>query len=142
MITEILVVCTANLCRSPMAAALIRAALPRVVVSSAGLSAIEGCAADPLAGAVMRQLGVDLVEHRSRAVSERMVMTADLVLVMEHAHKREMEERYPQSRGKVFCLDSDDDVTDPSGDTFVEYAAVASRIALLADRWAGQIRSL
>jgi protein-tyrosine phosphatase len=125
-----------------MAAAFILDALPHAVVSSAGLNAIEGSAADPLAEEVMRRLGFDLAGHRSRAVSDGMVMTADLVLVMEHAHKREMEERYPQSRGRVFCLDSDDDVTDPSGDTVAEYAAVASRIALLAGRWAGQIRSL
>lgn len=142
MIKEILVVCTANLCRSPMAAALIQAALPRAVVFSAGLYASEGRTADPLAEAAMRDYGVDLAGHRSRPVNDWMVMSADLVLVMEHAHKREMERRYPQSRGKVFCLDDRDDLTDPSGDVVAEYAAVAWRIALLADRWAAQIKSL
>ncbi|MDR3572047.1 MAG: low molecular weight phosphotyrosine protein phosphatase [Candidatus Pacebacteria bacterium] len=142
MITNILVVCTANICRSPMAAALFQGALPRVVVSSAGLYAREDYAADPVAGQAMREYGVDLGRHRSRAVDDRMLATADLVLVMEHEHKREIERRYPQSRGKIFCLDPDDDIADPSGDTVAEYAAIASRIALLTDKWAGQIRSI
>ena len=57
---SVLFVCTGNTCRSPMAAALLRALLDKrgginIMVSSAGIAAAEGDPATPEAAAVLRE---------------------------------------------------------------------------------------
>lgn len=87
---RVLVVCTGNTCRSPMAAAAMTAALgldsERIAVESAGTAAWEGQPATAPAIEVAAQAGIDLSRHRSRRVTPAMVRSADLVLVMERAH--------------------------------------------------------
>jgi protein-tyrosine-phosphatase len=87
---RVLIVCTGNTCRSPMAAAAMTAALgldsERISVESAGTAAWEGQPATPLAVLVAESAGVDLTSHRSRRVTPAMVRSADLVLVMERGH--------------------------------------------------------
>ncbi len=87
---HVLFVCTGNTCRSPLAAGALRDALGaergRVVVSSAGVSAAAGQPATDAAIAVAARDGIDLREHRSRRATAEQVRSADLVVVMEHAH--------------------------------------------------------
>jgi protein-tyrosine phosphatase len=90
---RILLVCTANICRSPMAAALLQVAcatrdLP-VVVSSAGFL-FDGHPASDTTIKVMRERGIDLRDHRSRVVDESIIGAADLVLTMERRHARDL----------------------------------------------------
>lgn len=90
---RVLVVCTANICRSPMAAAMLAAACAAndldVEVSSAGFL-FDGRAASDTTGKVMHELGHDLGSHRSRVLSAPIVAGADLVLTMERRHAREL----------------------------------------------------
>src|SRR5512136_1311836 len=91
MIDRVLVVCVGNICRSPMAEALLRARLghwPRFDVSSAGLSALVGRPADESTVALMRERGIDISAHRARQLTPRLVAGSDLVLVMETGHER------------------------------------------------------
>jgi protein-tyrosine phosphatase len=87
---RVLVVCTGNTCRSPMAAAALRKALgpdlERIVVESAGTAAWEGQPATEPSVAVAERSAVDLADHRSRRVTPALVRAADLILVMERAH--------------------------------------------------------
>jgi len=87
---HIVIVCTGNTCRSPLAAgALVEALGPeraRVRVTSAGTGAREGQPATDAAIAVAAGDGVDIRSHRSRRVTPTLVRDADLVLVMERAH--------------------------------------------------------
>jgi protein-tyrosine phosphatase len=89
---DILVVCTGNICRSPMAAALIaqrlRAAGVPVNVTSAGLATADQ-PADPLAASAVARHGGDVGEHRSRRLDAAEVAGADLILGMERLHVRE-----------------------------------------------------
>jgi protein-tyrosine phosphatase len=85
---DILMVCTGNICRSPMAAGLLKHMLPpylraRVRVSSAGTHALHGHQAAPPAVAAMARRGIDIRGHRARQVSREMLTGADLTLAME-----------------------------------------------------------
>lgn len=92
---SILVVCTANVCRSPLAAALLRkhgeAAGIETSVTSAGFLT-EGQEAHPDTMRAGREVGVDLAGHRSRKVSAKMLAWEgrDLVIAMTRKHLREL----------------------------------------------------
>ena len=87
---RVLLVCTGNTCRSPMAAGALRRMLEadagRIVVESAGTAAWDNQPATAGALQVAARAGVDLSDHRSRRLTPAMVRSADLVLVMERAH--------------------------------------------------------
>ena len=89
---NILFVCTANLHRSPLAAALLAARLEKdgrtdVAVSSAGLSTVDGFPALPEVCDLARDLdGIDLSPHRSRPLRAGLLAEADLILAMEAEH--------------------------------------------------------
>ena len=98
---NILLLCTGNICRSPMAEGLLRELLPAHDVYSAGLSTIEGSPADPLAIELMWQSGIDISDHRSRNLASWMLREADLVFTMDTAQTRFVIRRYPLARKKV-----------------------------------------
>lgn len=101
---NILTLCVGNICRSPLAQALLQQELPEQTVSSAGLGALVGQPADQLAIEVAQTHGLNLGAHRARQVTAQMCRQADLILVMEQGHKAELENQFPQIRGKVFRL--------------------------------------
>jgi protein-tyrosine-phosphatase/predicted ATP-grasp superfamily ATP-dependent carboligase len=105
---DILVLCRGNICRSPFAEEWIRrGARARgldVAVSSAGLDAIEGRHAFPMAETVAPRFGIDLAAHRARHTNPAMVDAADLILVMEPEHVRQMAALYPSTATPVFLL--------------------------------------
>ncbi|HLM94912.1 MAG TPA: hypothetical protein VK283_01280 [Acidimicrobiales bacterium] len=94
---QVLFVCTANMCRSPMAAALFRRlswvegddASEEVVVVSAGLLP-GGHASPPEVVTVMAEVGIDLSGHRSTQVSPEQVAGSDVVVGMARRHAREV----------------------------------------------------
>lgn len=84
---RILVICHANLCRSPYMAGVLRRLLPSVPVTSAGLlGAGRRVPAEALECA--RQHDVDLREHRSTLLTRSIIDAADLVIVMEPRQAR------------------------------------------------------
>ena len=118
MVRHILVVCVGNICRSPMAEALLRNALrgkEEFSVESAGLSALVDEPASEHAVALMSERGIDISSHRARQLQPELVNKADLILVMESGHKKAIETADVTVRGKVFRLGetSDRDIVDP-----------------------------
>ena len=118
MIRHILVVCVGNICRSPMAEALLRRELrgqDGFSVESAGLGALGGHAASVHSVALMEELGLDISGHRARQIHPDMVAESDLVLVMEAGHRRAIDDADPTARGKVHRLGEwqDVDIDDP-----------------------------
>ncbi len=103
---DILVVCTANRCRSPIGEVLLADALERhevnAVVASAGLLGGDH-PAEPEAVEAVAQIGLDLSQHRSRQVYAELVATADLILCMERMHVREISVDYRALR-KTFTF--------------------------------------
>ena len=118
MIDNVLMVCTGNICRSPMAEGLLRAQFARLGsgrVESAGLGAIEGRPADPIAVELLAERGLDLSRHRSRQLTPEMLARFDLVLVMDEGQQRRLTAMAPSFRGRIRRIGafSGFDVPDP-----------------------------
>jgi len=84
----VLLVCTGNMCRSPMAAGLLRnlSAPDGVRVLSAGTGAVPGLPPSENATKAMEELGIGISEHRSQPLTWNLLEEADLILVMELEH--------------------------------------------------------
>jgi protein-tyrosine phosphatase len=98
-----------------MAEHLLASALPDAEFGSAGLEALVGHPADPMACELMDERGISLAAHRARQISLDMCQRADLILVMDREQRRWVEEQYLFAIGKVFRIGefSDRDVPDP-----------------------------
>ena len=101
-------VCTANVIRSPLAAALltqrIGAAEPRIAIMSAGLVVDPAQVAPPDARAVAEHMRVDLSGHRARALTEDLIKQAQLVLTMTHDHRGAVMRRDVTAYARVFTI--------------------------------------
>jgi protein-tyrosine phosphatase len=116
-IRRVLFVCTGNVCRSPMAAAAIRKRLSHLTSESAGVAALVGEPADPLAVEVMADRGIDLSAHRARQLTPELASAFELILVMEGRQQAIVEQIFPPARGRVHPLGrfGSFDVPDPYG---------------------------
>lgn len=106
---KIVFVCAGNICRSPMAEALLKEKLEErgiagVHVSSCGLEANPWTVAEPRLRLVIGNAYRTLKDFRSRPMTEEIVRNADLVLTMEERQVREIMSRFPEARGKVATL--------------------------------------
>ncbi len=105
---RLLFLCTANICRSPMAEGWARALAERgglrVEVRSAGVAAREGLPPDPLAIRVMGEASMDISGQRSRPLNEIDLAWADHILVMELRHQRSVLDRCPEAGERLLML--------------------------------------
>ena len=104
MIRNVLFVCIGNICRSPMAEGLFKQALPGMEVCSAGIHAMVGAPADPIAVKLMQEHGVDIRGHRAQGLASWMIGEMDLILTLDAEQKSFIERKYPEARVKTWRL--------------------------------------
>ncbi len=90
----VLVVCTANICRSPMAAGLLQHALAAqpeplrsVKVESAGVAARSGERVSENSVLALRKVGIDISQHTSRPLTQEMLDRAAVIICMTESHR-------------------------------------------------------
>lgn len=102
MIRSVLTVCTANICRSPVAAHALSRLQPALAIGSAGIDALVGQDMDPEARAAAARFDLEIPTHEARQLSEDVGRDADLILVMEAHHRTAVAQRWPHLLGKTF----------------------------------------
>lgn len=117
IVFRIVLICTGNTCRSPMAESILSMLLSAeklggngdmirtpIQVSSAGVAAGEGMPATPEACAVSEQQGLDLSAHRSRGLTPEMILNADLIVAMEEHHRQAAVRLMPECADRITTL--------------------------------------
>jgi protein-tyrosine phosphatase len=137
-------VCEGNICRSPIAAALLARDMAHVGVTSAGTHALAGRGASPVAMELMGDRGLDISTHVSTLLTPAHVRQADLVLAMTRAQRELIETNYPYARGKTYRLgDHDDlDVVDPYQRGPFIFELAVTQIEQGVSRWLDSIARL
>jgi protein-tyrosine phosphatase len=108
--TSILVVCTGNICRSPMAEGFLRDALERrcgekaPTVSSAGTMGWAGSPASPESVIAARERGSEIEAHVARELNRAMIEDADLIVGMAAEHRDAVATAVPDAAARTFTL--------------------------------------
>ena len=107
-------------------------------VLSAGLGALDGQPPTHHSVSAMREIGIDISQQRSRALTAEMVRSADYIFGMTHSHVDTVALLYPQMAEKTFLLREFDemlepyekDISDPIGSPYDVYVECRNQIEL------------
>ena len=149
---SILFVCTANMCRSPMAEVLFEEIVRNEGeaeewwIDSAGVSAFDGEQATNNTRLVAAERELDLSPHRSKLTSRAVVEPFSLVLVMEERHRLMLREAFPDLSDRIYLLTEmigrTEDVHDPIGTDIANYRAMAEEVNTALTEGLNRIREL
>ncbi|MEZ6095255.1 MAG: hypothetical protein R3C03_13660 [Pirellulaceae bacterium] len=81
---------------------------------------------------------MDISEHTSQPVTERLVQQADLILTMTGTHKMALLSQWPGAASRTFTLAGGDDISDPIGMPGEYYQACAEQIDRYLEEWVGK----
>ncbi|WP_274387351.1 protein tyrosine phosphatase [Rahnella ecdela] len=138
MFDSILVVCTGNICRSPIAERLLRGLLPDKRIDSAGMAALVDNPADPAAVQIAKKHELILDDHRGRQFTASLGRQYDLILVMEKSHQEQISRVSPEARGKIMLLghwDGAREIPDPYRKSQEAFEAIYRLIDQACQSW-------
>jgi len=138
----VLLVCTGNTCRSPMAEIVMRHLVAEkmncqeseldqrgVIIASAGIAAVSACAPSGEAVEVMKERGMDLSRHVSQPLTDKLVRHADIILTLTVGHRHALTRRWPECAQRTHTLRRDGgDINDPIGGSIAVYRECAEQI--------------
>jgi protein-tyrosine phosphatase len=106
---SILVVCTGNICRSPMAEGFLRRSLASrgatpIDLTSAGTHGWDGSGATPESVEAAAERGADISAHQARRLDTDLLESADLVLAMSAEHRDAATALAPAAAPRAFTL--------------------------------------
>ena len=138
---NILVVCVGNICRSPMAEALLKQRFPNKVIDSAGVGALVGHPADPAALEIMTKQQLDITKHIAKQIDESLAKKADIIFTMSDGQTKWIEERWPFCRGKTFKLGhwKNKDIADPYKHEMSAFKTAYQDIVESLEQWADKV---
>ncbi len=150
----VLIVCTGNTCRSPMAERILqrqvaaRLGCPAaelfergIKIISAGIAAFPGGRPSREAIEIMAERGLELGDHSSQPLTERLVRHADLILTMTAGHRQAVISQWPDAAQRTFLVMPDQqDISDPIGQPISAYARCAEEIEEGLKSWVDRIQ--
>lgn len=142
MFDSILVVCTGNICRSPIGERLLRKAFPNKKIDSAGTGALVNHEADSNAAKVSRRYNLSLEGHKGRQFTSTLGREYDLILVMDKSHIEHICRIAPEVRGKIMLFGhwlEQREIPDPYRKSEEAFISVYQLIELAAKRWAEKL---
>ena len=142
---NILVICTANICRSPIAEGLIADRLNKQglgdwVIHSAGTWADNDRPVTRYSAEVMQEEeGLDIFAHRARMVTNEILSEADLVLCMTKNHAESLRVEFHDQASKIYLLSQmvnnrRYDISDPYGSAKPNYVRMYKQVKDLVEQ--------
>lgn len=135
---SILFVCTANICRSPIAEALLQKIVNKRPdaaqwrIESAGTWGLDGQSAAEGSRLAVSEFGMNISKHRARTVTRELLEQFDLILTMEAGHKEALRLEFPEIRSRIFQLSETIghtfDIPDPIGQPLSGFKETAGQL--------------
>ena len=138
MFDSILVVCTGNICRSPIGERYLRRAMPDKKIDSAGTGALIDHSANESAIKIAAQHDISLEGHKARQFTSTMARQYDLILAMDKSHIEQIGKIAPEVRGKTMLYAhwlNQRDIPDPYRKSDEAFASVYKLIELSSQLW-------
>ncbi|MCP4356760.1 MAG: low molecular weight protein arginine phosphatase [Chloroflexi bacterium] len=148
---QILLVCTANVCRSPVVAALLKQRLQEQgyddwVVKSSGTWATLSRSASQYSIELMAERNIDIYNHRAQMIDESLLRESDLVLCMAEGHVEALQIEFSTYRTKIYTLSEmvgkRYSISDPYGGPRSAYEDMVAEVSQLVDVGFEQIVAL
>jgi protein-tyrosine phosphatase len=145
MIKNVLIICIGNICRSPIAEAMLAHKLADQAdmhITSAGLAALVGQPVDSHAVKLIE--GLDVSAHKARQLTAAMVADADLILTTDQTQTDMVVKMLPNARAKTFTLGKWDNMSilDPYQKNQQAFVNTHHNIDKCTTSWANKIKAL
>jgi len=146
MVNRILVVCSGNICRSPLAKEMFVQALPNIEFDSAGVlvekSGLDGHPAVEHSLTLAEREGLALSEHAAKQVTPDLIERSDLILVMSHEHIDLVAELNSGARAKTLLIGQwigVGEISDPIGKNIDEFEQCYRTLTRAIESWRNRL---